>query len=204
VLRWLFVAVFAVLFGTLMYVVVPAGHPVAVDVAVAEWVGAHRGPVGVAVFTGVSFAGSVLGLVPITIGLAWWLRKRSGNWMPVWWLGGTMIGATLLYVAVNIPMERPRPPMGLRLYEDAAWSFPSGHSTQAMAFWIMVATLVTAGCAPRVVRAGYAAAAVMILLIGCSRVYLCAHWTTDVLAGFSLGAAWVATVLLVRARRSGG
>jgi undecaprenyl-diphosphatase len=197
----LLAAVFAVLFGTLLWVVMPAGHPVALDLDVARWISEHRSDAGVAFFTGLSFAGSVFGLVPIALVLAWWLRRRYG-WAPVQWLAVTMVGATLLYVAVNVPIARPRPPMGMRIYEDAAWSFPSGHSTQAVAFWLVVASLVSVGRGARVRIVARAMAVVMIALIGFSRVYLCAHWTTDVLAGWALGAAWLAIVLQWRRRRT--
>jgi undecaprenyl-diphosphatase len=41
------------------------------------------------------------------------------------------------------------------------------------------------------------AAVVVVLAVGASRVYLAAHWLTDVLAGFALGIAWCAGVLAV-------
>jgi undecaprenyl-diphosphatase len=71
-----------------------------------------------------------------------------------------------------------------------------------VAFWLMAATLVAVGRGRRALYAARAVACVMILLIGVSRVYLCAHWTTDVLAGWALGAAWLAVVLQLRRRRT--
>ncbi len=189
----------ALLFFTLLTVIRPAGHTVDFDLAIAHWISDHRSPAGIAVFTAVSFAGSVVGLVPIGLVIAAYLQRRGG-WRPVRWLAITIAGATALYLAVNIPVERPRPPMGLRLYEDAAWSFPSGHSTQAVAFWIMTAVLVTADRSRRAQLVARAAAPVAIGLIGFSRIYLCAHWTTDVLGGFALGTFWVAAVLAMYER----
>jgi len=190
---------FALLFVALWTIIRPAGHSVEVDLAIAHWVSDHRSPAGIAVFTAVSFAGSVAGLVPIGLLIAAYLQRRGG-WRPVRWLAITIAGATALYLAVNVPVERPRPPMGLRLYEDAAWSFPSGHSTQAVAFWIMSAVLLTADRSRRAQLIARVAAPIAIALIGFSRIYLCAHWTTDVLGGFALGAFWVAIVLAMRRR----
>ena len=197
--RWLLVAALALLFVALLTIIRPAGHIVGVDLAVAQWVSSDRSSAGITFFTAVSVIGSARGLVPIALVLAGYLYRRGGA-RPVWVLALTMLGASLLYLAVNVPVERARPPLGMRLYEDAAWSFPSGHSTQAAAFWLVTAVLVTVDRSRRTRLVAWSIATVAIGLIGFSRIYLGAHWTTDVLGGFSLGGCWVATILAVRPR----
>jgi undecaprenyl-diphosphatase len=55
-------------------------------------------------------------------------------------------------------------------------------------------------------RAAWSAAVLVTALVGVSRLYLGAHWLTDVLGGWALGALWLAalltTVRTVAARRA--
>jgi undecaprenyl-diphosphatase len=197
--RLLLAAGFALVFALIFLVVIPAGHRVDLDLDVATWISGHRSPAGIAFFEAIAFCGSVAGIVPIALVVAGYVGRRGG-WREVRWLAITMIGATVVYLAVNVPFARPRPAMGMRILEDAAWSFPSGHSTQAIAFWTIAAILVSADRARWVRIAARVVAALFVVLIGGSRIYLCAHWTTDVAAGFALGASWVTTVLALRRR----
>jgi undecaprenyl-diphosphatase len=187
-------------FALILLVVSPAGHPVDLDVAVAAWIASHRSPGGVALFRAISFCGAVQVMVPVTVIVAAYVGWRGGR-RPVLWLALTAIGAISLYLAVNLPIERPRPALGLRLFDDdSPWSFPSGHSAESIAFWTMTAILVTADRARNVRIAALLVAALIAGLTGFSRIYVCAHWTTDVAAGFALGAAWVTIVLALRRR----
>ncbi|HUJ61127.1 MAG TPA: phosphatase PAP2 family protein [Kofleriaceae bacterium] len=188
---------FAGAFAVVLAIVLPVDHAVGLDHAVATWMAAHRTETLTSVLTAISTAGSVVGIVPASLVIAVVLYRRRG-WRPVRWLALATLGATAVYLAINLPLGRARPPMGLRVYPDGEASFPSGHSTQAVAFWVAAATLLAAEATLRVRRLAYAGAALAIALTGLSRIYLCEHWTTDVLGGFALGAAWIAIVLAWR------
>ena len=87
--------------------------------------------------------------------------------------------------------DRPRPdlvPHGSHVYSA---SFPSGHSALSAAVYLMLAVVLASFATRRSSRAPiYALAAAVVIGVGMSRVYLGVHWPTDVLAGWSLGAAW--------------
>ena len=187
------------LFLTITLLVELHGRP-ALDLEVARWTAAHRSRFGTDLFDVISYAGSVIGIIPASIVLSVYLYRRSG-WASVRWLWIAVGGATVIYLATNLSFAVPRPPVELRALHETGWSFPSGHSTQTVAFWIVTAVLLSVGRPRWVARMFGALAVVMILLTGASRIYLDAHFPTDVAAGFSLGGMWCALVLAMRAAR---
>lgn len=87
---------------------------------------------------------------------------------------------------------RQRPPLADRLVTAHAPSFPSGHSLGSAAVVGFVAALVVLGSSRIAIRtAAVIVACVFVVLVGCSRVYLGVHWTTDVVAGWLTGSCLV-------------
>jgi undecaprenyl-diphosphatase len=134
----------------------------------------------------------VLGtLAGLAIGTLVLLKKRL---LAAVWLFAVAGGALLNY-GMKGQFERGRPPPSLR---DAAvarltsLSYPSGHA--------MGSTIGLGMCIYLVLRRvhrqpwrtlGATALALLIALIGFSRVYLRAHWFSDVVGGIAIGSAWV-------------
>lgn len=72
------------------------------------------------------------------------------------------------------------------------FSFPSGHSVSAFLFYGLLVYLIWNTKLRRVVKIVIAIFLfVLAILIGCSRIYLGVHYTTDVIAGFCIGFAWL-------------
>ncbi|WP_442856965.1 phosphatase PAP2 family protein [Caulobacter sp. Root1455] len=86
---------------------------------------------------------------------------------------------------------RERPDLVYRAVEAANPSFPSGHAMLSAVVFLTLGALA-ARFAPlkRIKALALGAAVVLSVLVGASRIYLGVHWTSDVLAGWSLGAAW--------------
>jgi len=121
---------------------------------------------------------------PLRIGMAVFLGVRKYWVLFCYWIG-TVLVSELTIGALKTAYDRPRPPGSL--VETTGASFPSGHSVAGAATAVaLVIVLLAPGAHRRIweVRAGLFA-----LVMGMSRVYLRAHWLSDVLAGLLLGAA---------------
>lgn len=86
-------------------------------------------------------------------------------------------------------LHRPRP---IELYQGVSfWGFPSGHTAMCVVLFGFLAVLLVRGFSPNRRWIPFGLAVGMSLLIAFSRLYLGAHWLSDVLGGLSLGWAWV-------------
>lgn len=72
------------------------------------------------------------------------------------------------------------------------YSFPSGHALMSLAFYGLLIIYAARHIQNRILRQSiYLLLGFIILLIGFSRIYLNVHYTTDVIAGFSIGVCWL-------------
>ena len=110
---------------------------------------------------------------------------RTAGFWAITVLGG-LAGVQLLKWTIHLP--RP-----VTLYHGAsAYGFPSGHTTMSVILYGFLAIILVRGLSS-VRRWGVFAAALLISFItAISRLYLGAHWLSDVLGGFFIGTAWAA------------
>lgn len=168
-----------------------ADHPVLTFLA------AHREGWLTVLMRVVTTLGSPLGValtVAAVTGFVWWRTRRAWPWL----LAGIVLGgAELLETAGKALVERPRPPVAWRAADVSAhgFSFPSGHATLAAAGYGLIAILLTHGLRDAVARAVVWAGAVgAVVAVALSRLYLGAHWLSDVAAGVVLGVGWLGLV----------
>src|SRR6476659_1228656 len=90
-------------------------------------------------------------------------------------------------------IARVRPDLEPHLVVVKTSSFPSGHATSSMIFYLTVALALSAYSRRRFTAA--AAAIFLSLLIGTSRVMLGVHWPSDVIGGWAFGLLWVLLTL---------
>lgn len=113
-------------------------------------------------------------------------------------LAVTALGAQVCSEQLKHLYGRPRPdlvPHGSYVYSG---SFPSGHSMLSAAIYLTLAMLISSLETRRTTKTlAFVVAAVTMLAIGFSRVYLGVHWPSDVLAGWCIGAAWAMAAWVV-------
>lgn len=109
-----------------------------------------------------------------------------------------LISAFLLNVGIKHLISRPRPLEDLRLVTAHSYSFPSGHSMSAIAFYGFLIYLTYKYVSNTLLKILLILVQVLLILgIGLSRVYLGVHFPTDVLAGFIAGLVWLIICIIV-------
>lgn len=111
------------------------------------------------------------------------------------WLAASLVGASLLNTVLKLVLHRPRPEVVPHLALVSNASFPSGHAMISAAIYLTVGAML-AEAQPRLSARAYLMSfcVLLVLLIGCSRVYLGVHWPSDVLAGWCFGGLWASAV----------
>lgn len=110
-------------------------------------------------------------------------------------LAWTVGGAIILENILKYGFQRARPPDPFFESAPPTYSFPSGHALFSVCFYFCVARAMLLKIARRPARVlVYVAIVAIVGMIGLSRIYLGVHYPTDVLGGYLIGAAWLATL----------
>jgi undecaprenyl-diphosphatase len=156
------------------------------DQPTAAWFLANRSDWGVTVFMTVSFlgswqfmAGALAALVIILL-----IKDQLIFIAP---LVLTVVGSEAVTFLGKLYFHRARPLVPAAI--ENTFSFPSGHATAAVAFYVFLAYLILKFNNYKKIRLISALTVLIILLIGLSRLYLGVHYLSDVLAGYLIGLA---------------
>jgi membrane-associated phospholipid phosphatase len=150
----------------------------------------------VRLFEAVTLTGSSLFLLALT-GAAVALSLSRGDRPDALLLSSAFVGAETLNIVLKLGFERPRPPFHDPELTVSTFSFPSGHASASVAVYGAFAIVLLRSITRWTHRAiVLSTLAVLLALIGFSRIYLGAHYFSDVLAGYSVGAAWLAFCVL--------
>ena len=158
--------------------------------AALRWLGTHQRPWLAAAMLEITFlgTGTVVGMISVVAGLFLALtRQRTAAWLLLW----ATLGGLVLNTLLKLGFDRPRPRLFAWGTHAATTSFPSGHAMSAAVVYGTVALLAARLTKRRGVRAAViTAAALIVLLVAFSRLYLGVHYPSDVIAGVVIGAAW--------------
>lgn len=140
-----------------------------------------------AAFLASHWLGCVWASAALVLGLAVFYRACGERRLALLWL---LAGVAVLVIeeSLKLLIARPRPQLWAPLIGPSDYAFPSGHAMASAAFYPLLASVLAhRGVAGR--RRLLYIAAGLSGFIGLGRVYLGVHWPTDVLAGWTLGAA---------------
>jgi len=129
--------------------------------------------------------------------VAGWLWWRGHRRLPLALLLIVLIGRGLSEVQKYM-IARVRPDLEPHLVVVQTSSFPSGHATSSMIFYLTLALALTRNS--RWHRPAALGAILLSLLIGLSRVMLGVHWPSDVIGGWAFGLLWVLVTLRLAER----
>jgi undecaprenyl-diphosphatase len=185
-----------------------SGAPTGLDDAVLAVMMDHRSPVLTAVLLVITSMGGTLGMTVATFLTAAWLAWHRA------WPHAVLIVVAGAGAAVLVPLTknligRARPPPADQLVVLTNQAFPSGHALGSLTVIGAITAVALTRLRTRRARVtATVAAAVFVVSVGVSRLYLGVHWATDVLGGWLLGGAWLglcltAYYLLTAAPRDG-
>ena len=130
----------------------------------------------------------------------------AGRWRYAILMVVCTAGSAVCMTLLKSLYERPRPTMVTELDVPGGLSFPSGHSMMSAALYLTLGVLIARALPTRRLRVfAVASSAFVTILIGLSRIYLGMHYPTDVIAGWTGGAAWalICGVVINRLGRRG-
>jgi membrane protein DedA with SNARE-associated domain len=162
---------------------------VQVDQVIYDWLQGVRTAWGDDVLVTISELGSAYVMVAIVGALSLWFALTR-RWRTLAYWIAAVVFAELLVLALKYALGRARPETSYASVDP--FSFPSGHA----ALWIVVYGFLAFLLGHR--KSGWQktafalGAATTALLVAFSRLYLGAHWFSDVLASMGLGIAWIA------------
>ncbi len=151
---------------------------------------AHRSPLFLHIFNVITLLGNTVVVIGImlVVGISLFFSRFHNAY--VVGLAVTLIGAGGTDFVMKTLIGRARPGDPIRSLIENDSSFPSGHATFSIALYGFL-TYFLCKHYPKYSALFVTLGTILILLIGFSRLYLGVHWSSDVIAGFSLGGLWL-------------
>ncbi|MHB0974311.1 MAG: HAD-IC family P-type ATPase [Thiobacillus sp.] len=164
-----------------------------VDAYVYHLLQSLRTPILDGIMIAVTELGDAQVLLPVMlVTLAWFIVHRL--WLTAGYWLAAIGGAEVLAKVIKVVLHRPRP--GLFYGGIEQFSFPSGHATMSVVVYGFLAFLLCRGARSGLRKTVIFVIAALVAGIALSRLYLGAHWLSDVLGGLAFGTAWIAALAI--------
>lgn len=184
--KWILVAILTIIF-ILLWLGTITGVTDEIDNLIYKSVESIRSDFLTVVLIGITELGGVVGLFLILLITVIVLCKKN-RVKEATAITLNLIISTFTYVILKNIFQRERPVTGNILIDEVGFSFPSGHTTNNVAFYFFAIYLVCINVKNKKVRnISCVILAIIPISIAFSRIYLRVHYPTDVIAGFCLG-----------------
>lgn len=144
---------------------------------------------------------TALGGIPILLALTFVVAcylAMERNMHAVAFIVGTAVTALIVSTLLKEVFDRPRPEIVEKATRVYTSSFPSAHAMMSACMYLAFASLLARFETKRRKKTLILCfAAIAIVIVGLSRVYLGVHWPTDILAGWTAGTIWALVCWLV-------
>jgi membrane protein DedA with SNARE-associated domain len=179
----------------LLMVVIAHGEPLAIDLAVHDLMLALRNPLADYPLAALASLGDWQVLLPaIAVGMAYLIWRQ--RWMAAThWLAALAFGFALTEL-LGTTVDVVRPPSA-----SSGFGFPSVAVTMATITFGFFAVLIGRELPGRTRVWPYLVSGVVVTIIGFSRIYLGAHWLSDVIGGMLFGIFWLLLLGVAYRRR---
>jgi undecaprenyl-diphosphatase len=140
----------------------------------------------------------VIGVIVILITSALFFYIKKNNKYSVILAISTLINYGMVYF-IKIIIHRNRPSSEIALVTETSYSFPSGHSIMAIAFFGLLLYFLIGYIRNKSIKMlTIFFGIIFIIAIGFSRVYLGVHWPSDVLASYTIGLIYLCAIGLIQ------
>ncbi|HEY0065650.1 MAG TPA: phosphatase PAP2 family protein [Telluria sp.] len=183
------------LFGLIASHVVANADITRIDNALAHWFHQFAGSPWTPLVVAFTDWNHPIGILLMALALgAFFYRRRERYWLLA--LTVAVPGGLILNVLLKYTFQRVRPSFEAPLVSLTTFSFPSGHTSGATVLYGMLAAWLVVSLRKPWQRATVMLGALMmVVLVGTSRLYLGAHYLSDVLAAMAVGSAWLAVCI---------
>jgi undecaprenyl-diphosphatase len=165
------------------------------DQAIQSWVHGFATPMLTEAMRGLSWIGSPFVLVPavtLAVGLLGWRGLNNDAVL----VAAAALGGLALDEVMKLHFKRSRPDLPWAFVHEHSFSFPSGHSVLAIVMYGVIVYKSQDKLQSKWATVALMLGAILMVAgIGVSRVYLGAHYPSDVAGGYFVGAVWLAAVI---------
>lgn len=144
-------------------------------------------PITTVILKCITNLGGAFVVISVALGMLLFMKnKKYGIYASINLVIVAAINQALKYV-----IQRPRP-TEFRIIDESGYSFPSGHSMVSMAFYGLLMYFAYKKIQNKYLKCTVCIGlAILILLIGLSRIYLGVHYASDVIGGFCFSIAYL-------------